>query len=674
MKLFILILLALATLSSSAFAQEAPMTAVWGTPEVDGAFDDVWYDAPVYTLSGSGVSAKVRMLWDDKALYVLAEVSDPTLDNTAAATYMQDSVEVFLDERCDRTTYYQSDDMHARVSYTNHRSIDNGSESRWYTEARQTEGGYVVECAWEWAVITPANGHIAGFDVQVNVCAGGQRAAAPCLHDVTGLAYQNTSLFGTLELTGKPEDAATPAYPYALRLAIESAESRDLSLYVNGETVEAPLAAAKAVAYDPSATQAQLDEAAAALSDALKGLDDGSPYTSPVSLVYRYTLPDLMTFEDGTTVQTAEDWARRRAEIKGLYEYYMYGYMPDGSEETLTWSVANDMLIINVARGGKEVQLYVPYVLPAGDAPEGGWPYYVEYSWWGTSDVVKYAAERGYAGFGYFPYAAAADDSSYTGAFYTLYPYGEHYTPQTGALVAWTWGVSKIIDALEQGAGEALNINPEYAIVGGVSRFGKSVAVAGAYEERIKVVVPSCSGAGGLGMLRYSSAGKTYDLTSLGYQNAQGTGLWTNGTCESWGNMKAEGAYHWYCGNFRLAIAPEQLPFDQHMLAALSADPERHFILVTGVLSEEWNNVEGQTMAFVGAQSAWDILGASGNNNMIVHLSGHAILQSDMELILDYCDQVFYGKTPARDLSVMKTNVFMEEGNASELLKEMMAK
>ena len=79
-------------------------------------------------------------------------------------------------------------------------------------------------------------------------------------------------------------------------------------------------------------------------------------------------------------------------------------------------------------------------------------------------------------------------------------------------------------------------------------------------------------------------------------------------------------------------------------------------------------------MAFVGAQPAWDLLGASGNNNMIVHLSGHAILQSDMELILDYCDKAFYGKEPSRDLSVMKTNVFMEESNASELLKAFMAK
>ena len=59
---------------------------------------------------------------------------------------------------------------------------------------------------------------------------------------------------------------------------------------------------------------------------------------------------------------------------------------------------------------------------------------------------------------------------------------------------------------------------------------------------------------------------------------------------------------------------------------------------------------------------------------MIVHLSGHAILQSDMELILDYCDRAFYGKEPQRDLSVMKTNVFMEDANASELLKTMMRK
>lgn len=398
------------------------------------------------------------------------------------------------------------------------------------------------------------------------------------------------------------------------------------------------------------------------------------PYTRPADLSVQEELPDLMTFLDGTKVETAEDWAKRRAEIKGLYEYYMYGYMPDGSEETLTWSVENSVLNITIARAGKEATLAVPFVLPQGEAPAGGWPYYIEYSFWGMSDVMQYAASRGYAGFAYSPYAVASDNSFFQGAFFTLYPRGIHPTNRTGALVAWAWGVSKIIDAMEQGAAEALGINAACSLVGGVSRFGKSVAVAGAYDERIKVVIPSCSGAGGLGMLRYSCQGKTFDLTSLGYKNADGNGLWTNSTCESWDNIRGSGESHWFCGNIQLVKDPAQMPFDQHFLAALCADPDRHFILVSGVLSEPWNNVEGQVMATVGAQPAWDLLGAPENNNMIIHLEGHAILQSDMALILDYCDKVLFDKEPSLDLSVMKTNVFMEEGNASDMLKTLMAK
>ena len=398
------------------------------------------------------------------------------------------------------------------------------------------------------------------------------------------------------------------------------------------------------------------------------------PYANPKDLPVREELPDLLTFLDGTPVKTADDWQKRRAEIKGLYEYYMYGYMPDGSEETLTWSVADSVLTIQVERAGKTVQLAVPFILPEGDAPDGGWPFYIEYSWFGMSDVVKLAAQRGYAGFAYSPYAVASDNSMYQGAFYTLYPRGIHATNRTGALVAWSWGASKILDALEQGAAEALGINADLSILGGVSRFGKSVAVAGAYDERFKVVVPSCSGAGGLGMLRYSCEGKTFDLSSLGYHNADGTGLWTNGVTEKWENIRGSGEQHWFCGNIQLVKDPAQMPFDQHFLAALCASPERHYIVVTGIPSEPWNNVEGQAMAFAGAQPAWDLLGASGNNNMIVHLDGHAILPGDMALILDYCDQAFFGKTPALDLSVMKTNVLMEDINASPLLKELMAR
>ena len=102
---------------------------------------------------------------------------------------------------------------------------------------------------------------------------------------------------------------------------------------------------------------------------------------------------------------------------------------------------------------------------------------------------------------------------------------------------------------------------------------------------------------------------------------------------------------------------------DQHMLCALAAGKDRHMIIITGVTSEGWNNTEGQCLAYVGSQSAWDLLGAGSQNNMIIHLDGHAILPSDMEYILDYCDVHLFGRKReeiASDLSAMKGNLFLE--------------
>ncbi len=269
--------------------------------------------------------------------------------------------------------------------------------------------------------------------------------------------------------------------------------------------------------------------------------------------------PQLMTFQDGTPVQTPEDWARRREELLKLYSHYMYGCMPDPAGETLTYALADDpdtgekLLTITVTVGETSADFSVLVTLPEGEKPEGGFPYFIDYtpyhyqSWfthqWVTevSANCRYAASRGYAGINYDCSAVAQDNRNFSGAFYTLYPYKLlDQQSRNGTLLAWAWGVSKIIDAMEQGAGAELGIDPALSLVGGVSRYGKSVAVAGAYDERIKVVIPSCSGAGGLGMLRYSCEGKTFDLSSLGYKNADGTGLWKNGTCESFGNMRAK--------------------------------------------------------------------------------------------------------------------------------------
>ncbi|MBQ8150329.1 MAG: hypothetical protein IJ041_07405 [Clostridia bacterium] len=388
-------------------------------------------------------------------------------------------------------------------------------------------------------------------------------------------------------------------------------------------------------------------------------------------------LPELLVFQDGTPVITPEDWARRRQELLTLYSHYMYGYMPDAAQETLTWTLADEpvtgekLLTITVATAGASASFSVLVTLPQGERPEGGFPYFIEYmphhyqSWftreWVTevSPNCRQAATRGYAGINYDCSAVAQDNRSTTGAFYTLYPHRpKDQNSRNGTLLAWAWGVSKIIDAMEQGAGAELGINPALSLVGGVSRYGKSAAVAGAYDERIKVVIPACSGAGGIATYRTNNSGKTYDLTSLG-----GPEAWVNESAnEPLSNLQG-GEGYWFCGRFAIIPSVQQIPVDQHMLAALVASPDRHMIIVTGITSEGWNNTEGQCLAYAASQPAWDLLGCGDHNNMIIHLDGHAILPSDLQMILDYCDVHLFGKSPDEvesDLSQMKGNLFLE--------------
>ena len=275
-------------------------------------------------------------------------------------------------------------------------------------------------------------------------------------------------------------------------------------------------------------------------------------------------LPELLRLENGDSVNTTEDWKRRRTELLRLYSEYVYGCMPEKEKETLNWNLREDpetggtLMTITVSSEGRSASFSVLAGLPAREAPEGGFPFFIEYWPWhyqnwftkewvtGFSDNCKYAMERGYACFQYDCGQVSADNETRTGAFFTLYPYEkDNPTEQRGVLLAWAWGVSKILDALEAGAGMKLGINPALSLVGGVSRYGKSTAVAGAYDERIRVTVPSCSGVGGTAVFRTDNHGKTYDLTSLG-----GPVQWTNESVnEPFSNLQG-GEGYWFCGNF----------------------------------------------------------------------------------------------------------------------------
>ena len=359
--------------------------------------------------------------------------------------------------------------------------------------------------------------------------------------------------------------------------------------------------------------------------------------------------PSLMTFANGKPVQTAADWDARREEILELYREKVYGRLPDPEGESVQWalephaSLPAQKLTVTVKAGEREASFTVLVSRPEGEQ-NGPLPCYLEYGFaWGQTEFVSpncvAAAARGYAGITYFPTQVAADNDSHTGAFYTLYPFDKTDGSFPGVLAAWAWGVSKIIDALENGAGKSLGIDPQACIVAGVSRYGKSAAVAGAYDPRIRVTVPSCSGAGGVAVFRTDNHGKEYDLTSLG-----GPDVWINESVnEPLSNLQG-GEGYWFCENFRVLPDAFAIPVEQYMLCALAAGKDRHLIVVTGIVSEGWNNTEGQCLAWHVSRRVWKLLGQESHTRMIVHLDGHAILPEDLRMILDYCDAALHGE------------------------------
>ncbi|MGW4791489.1 endo-1,4-beta-xylanase [Nonomuraea sp. NPDC004297] len=181
-------------------------------PVLDGAVDRVWAGAPelrtgTWIQGDSGATAKVRALWSGSTLYVLAQVSDPTLSEQSANPWEQDSVEIFVDPGNGKTKGYEDDDGQYRVSFSGRITVGgtfdaSGVKDNVRASAVAVPGGYVVEAAIDLPTVTLGDGTLLGFDVQVNDATGTARTSAVTWNDATGRSYLDTSHWGVLHLTG----------------------------------------------------------------------------------------------------------------------------------------------------------------------------------------------------------------------------------------------------------------------------------------------------------------------------------------------------------------------------------------------------------------------------------------------------------------------------------------
>jgi hypothetical protein len=207
------------------------------------------------------------------------------------------------------------------------------------------------------------------------------------------------------------------------------------------------------------------------------------------------TLPDPFTMLDGTVVTTQAQWRCRREEIGALLEHYELGEKPRNPEQ-VTGAMSGNTLTVTVTDKGKSVAFTVAITKPSGKGP---FPAVIGYGHVNLGSALSglAVATIDYTAADIFnasaPNQMAKDGSQYRGQgiFYDLY--GSDHS--AGALMAWAWGVSRILDALATTPDAGIDV--EHVAVTGCSRFGKGALVAGAFDQRIALTLPQEGGSGG---------------------------------------------------------------------------------------------------------------------------------------------------------------------------------
>ncbi|MGD9157278.1 MAG: sugar-binding protein [Desulfobacteraceae bacterium] len=639
--------------------------------QIDGKRESVWETASTSTIkiamtcdlktqaSGCVTVGKVRSLWDGALLYLLIEVEDPDIFSYGKMPTDNDCLEIYFDLYNDKNAKYLEDDWMAGISrkgrltgkgdYTER--IKDSAVSPIYG-GNNIETGYRVEIAVFLGGIPIVNDILIGIDFCINDASSstGKCKKRIFWNDGHNKGLDDNRRWGSLKLTGYDGTSPKALDTFMLEKNIKKAKKLPGGIWKNEVKVKKALAIGKLGLISKS--QTEIDEYNMALEKAFKNLRRKGKYQDPMDLPVIDHLPDPFAFFNGKRVKNIQDWNNRREEIKDLAQYYEYGYMPD-PPGSVTAAVNENSIKIYITDNSKTGVITGLLTLPAIEQCGKAGPYPVVVSLdFGIMKPNEIYLRSGYAVLSITYSSVASDNYDHTGAFYTLYPYNVRTGNDAGTLLAWAWGASRGVDALEY----LEKNNPDFKgkldlnklVVTVFSRCGKAALAAGLFDDRFGVVSPGASGCGGAAVYRYQSFGNVYKWGISPGNEVMPDKIRHQGHNSN--EMLArflsypriyETSTHGY---------GEKLPYDHHEIIAAIAP---RAVLITTANDDYTNNAEGDAIGLEGAKPVFRFLNAekklglnirtSGEPNPWGFGGGHWLSDGQVQNLVDFSNMVFFG-------------------------------
>ena len=381
-------------------------------------------------------------------------------------------------------------------------------------------------------------------------------------------------------------------------------------------------------------------------------------------------LPDPLVQLNGERVTSKEQWfQKRRPELKGLFQYYMYGTFPPAEKITATLEREDRHYF-----GGKATKRQITIAFGPPDTPplhllliipnerKGPAPVFVGINFCGNHAVVK-DSEIPLPTVWMYPHqtqsknhrASDADrgsqidtwaiDQSINRGYAVATFYNGDVDPDRpdvragiqphlrdkdhkpglhdwGTIAAWAWGVQRVVDYVVTDK----DLDKERIAVVGHSRLGKTALLAAAFDERIALAIPHQAGCGGTAPSR-GKVGESVKQINKGFPH------WFNATFKDFNDQ------------------PDKLPFDQHCLVALCAPRP---VLLSNAVEDTWANPAGQFDVLQAADPVYRLLGVEGlgasempppgklvNSRLGYYIrpGRHSMTREDWKVFLEFADK-----------------------------------